>query len=116
MSLSGLIIICVSIGFLAQHEAATFIALPNKNPDHPGKCWDSEHNVTWSIGESITVGECIRLTCHEDLSYSGASCSPKSVVVDGFECKDLPMDLSRNYPDCCPKLQCVGEDGQIIVF
>ncbi|XP_059621204.1 uncharacterized protein LOC132264887 [Phlebotomus argentipes] len=110
------ITICVSLFFVAQLEAATFIGLPNKHPDHPDKCWDVEQNITLSVGESVTVGECIRITCNRDFSLSGASCSPKIVKIDNFECKDLPMDLSKDYPDCCPKIQCVGDDGRLIVF
>ncbi|XP_055677350.1 uncharacterized protein LOC129786395 [Lutzomyia longipalpis] len=116
MSLSRFIIMCVSLFFVAQLEAATFIALPNQHPDHPGKCWDETQNVTLSVGESITVGDCIRLTCNKDLGISGASCSPKVVQLDNFECKELPMDLTQDYPHCCSKIQCVAEDGTLVVF
>ncbi|GAB0088878.1 hypothetical protein DMENIID0001_033420 [Sergentomyia squamirostris] len=117
MSLLQIVVIsCVSLIFVAQVNAATFIIPPNPHPEHPDMCWNPDLNETIAVGQSVTGGNCIRYTCHQDLSIGGASCGKKLVVLDNFECKELPIDLSQDYPHCCPKIQCVDENGALLVF
>ncbi|KAF5305240.1 hypothetical protein FQR65_LT07779 [Abscondita terminalis] len=74
------------------------------DPNNPGKCVSKDPVVgTMKVGEIKTVeGRCVRATCGSgQISYAGCG------VISGPEgCKEGPEDLSKPYPDCCPKIIC----------
>ncbi|CAD0245921.1 unnamed protein product [Spodoptera exigua] len=69
---------------------------------HKEGCYIEEKNDVIPFGQSVTVGHCTEITCGRKwMNYN--SCG--STMVDIPNCH-LVEDLSKPYPDCCPKIKC----------
>ncbi|KAH9636873.1 hypothetical protein HF086_010654 [Spodoptera exigua] len=69
---------------------------------HKEGCYIEEKNDVIPFGQSVTVGHCTEITCGRKwMNYN--SCG--STIVDIPNCH-LVEDLSKPYPDCCPKIKC----------
>ncbi|KAF2881387.1 hypothetical protein ILUMI_24785 [Ignelater luminosus] len=57
-----------------------------------------------TVGKTISVpGECMVVTCQEDLTITGLTC-PTYFAVPG--CYFSEVDRYKDYPACCPEMIC----------
>ncbi|XP_022826907.1 uncharacterized protein LOC111356683 [Spodoptera litura] len=74
---------------------------------HKEGCYIEEINDVIPFGRSVTVGHCTQVICGEKwMSYF--TCSTGSVDIPNCY---MVQDLSKNYPECCPKIQCSGRQA-----
>ena len=82
--------------------------------DHPGKCYLTDFGPIEPGKTAYNNKDCSRITCDKD-TYDGSieTCPLKG--LNPSICKPLPQDYSKNYPECCLKYECKGEDGQVTI-
>jgi len=88
-------------------NAAIVYEINAKNTAYPGKCYAKAKNdeeLILDVGESIEFpkGSCQQATCDEFYTLTTYSCPPKP----NGDCKVLPGDVDKPYPDCCWKIEC----------
>uniref|UniRef100_A0A1B6E3N3 Single domain-containing protein n=1 Tax=Clastoptera arizonana TaxID=38151 RepID=A0A1B6E3N3_9HEMI len=68
------------------------------------------HNgVVYSVGESFTpAGTCTLYTCVETNSIYGKACP----LFQAPGCEIIGEDLTKSYPECCPKPKCPKKFSQ----
>ncbi|CAD7086763.1 unnamed protein product [Hermetia illucens] len=88
--------------------------LPNaRHPDVPDKCYLKVTGDFVEFGETlkpIGTERCAQYTCRDDFVFLVNQCSRYMVPEN---CEVLARDSSQAYPDCCPKLRCVDENGNV---
>ncbi|XP_046667618.1 U-scoloptoxin(16)-Sm1a-like [Homalodisca vitripennis] len=63
-------------------------------------------NVKHKIGESWSIlGECNTYKCLSPNHVTALTCA-SAMVDETSGCKITEMDLTKLYPDCCPKVVC----------
>uniref|UniRef100_A0A336N9S2 CSON010342 protein n=1 Tax=Culicoides sonorensis TaxID=179676 RepID=A0A336N9S2_CULSO len=97
---------CLLFTLLVLVNGETIKIKPSKstNKNYPNQCFDSEANAYYKPRAEFyqREGRCQKIFCHSDFSMEVQDCG--TVVMR--DCEKLPIDLSKKYPDCCPKFKC----------
>ncbi|XP_074032378.1 complement inhibitor CirpT3-like [Leptinotarsa decemlineata] len=98
MKAHSILVICLIYVTVDAWEA---ISLYDPSTNHSGHCYYSE--MSMKDGEVKRIeGQCATATCGSDRNVYLKGCGATSKEAP---CK-IVEDLSKPYPDCCPKLQC----------
>uniref|UniRef100_A0A336N1W6 CSON010341 protein n=1 Tax=Culicoides sonorensis TaxID=179676 RepID=A0A336N1W6_CULSO len=100
-----LILSFLLIPLMTQSALYQLSSSPSKNPKYPNHCYYADENKYYEVSEEPhqVEGSCITLNCHKDFSMTLATCI-KAGGGDG--CTEVPEDLTKPYPDCCPAFKC----------
>ncbi|XP_037918451.1 la1-like protein 13 isoform X2 [Hermetia illucens] len=67
------------------------------------ECEFGEEKHKWDVGTDYNpIGKCISYKCLPGGGLSAKTC-PEEVAIG---CEKLPEDLTKPYPECCPKFKC----------
>ncbi|XP_013184573.1 uncharacterized protein LOC106130302 isoform X2 [Amyelois transitella] len=95
-------IFCALLGFAC---AATYISRLPPKPEHLAHkegCYIQEIGDVVPFGTVLTGPQCVRITCGRMIDY--ASCG--LIMTDDPKCFVTKGDYSKQYPDCCPQIEC----------
>ncbi|XP_013184572.1 uncharacterized protein LOC106130302 isoform X1 [Amyelois transitella] len=69
---------------------------------HKEGCYIQEIGDVVPFGTVLTGPQCVRITCGRMIDY--ASCG--LIMTDDPKCFVTKGDYSKQYPDCCPQIEC----------
>ncbi|CAD7084847.1 unnamed protein product [Hermetia illucens] len=105
------ILVFVGLTFLVVASAHESYLPNSRHPDVQDKCFIKETGDFIEFDKSLKpIGKCVRYTCRDDFVVQVNECSR---YMQPDNCEILPRDLKQPFPDCCPKLSCIDNDGNI---
>ncbi|XP_053608735.1 uncharacterized protein LOC128674277 isoform X2 [Plodia interpunctella] len=73
---------------------------------HKEGCYIQEIGDVVPFGTVLTGPQCVRITCGRMIDY--ASCG--LIMTDDPKCYVTKGDYSKQYPDCCPEIECENDN------
>ncbi|KAI5642864.1 single domain von willebrand factor type C domain-containing protein [Phthorimaea operculella] len=99
-------ILCFSLVIVVANAATWMGYLPQKPKElaHKEGCYVKEIGDVIPFGETVApIGICQTIECSSRMLYY-ASCG--AIGTTDPKCVKTDYDLSRPYPDCCPRIEC----------
>ncbi|KAL5292098.1 hypothetical protein ACFFRR_011104 [Megaselia abdita] len=81
-----------------------------RHPDFPNQCYYKDGEKPLKFDENYRpIGECLKIKCRDDYVLGINYCSRYHVPQ---MCEEIKEDLTKAFPNCCPKLKCKDKDGK----